>query len=219
MANTDPRMVASVMPVAVPSIQPSNDAVEVDESAAGLLERAFVHFQQDRHAAAAQSFRAAIATGNLNDAGRALAYWHIFLTESMLDHRDDGAEALSSFVVVGQDVVDARNTMRYAVTSSGDFIERFDLSNRLSRARALLSAAWADRVPAFGRSADEPVPIFDETELDYFLASVDTCVNASDRVVTRESLAQTQPRTIERAVVRCHGRTTEYFIELVQPAQ
>jgi hypothetical protein len=219
MVGTDPRMMASVVPVAVPQIPPNDDTVEVEGSAAGLLERAFVHFQEDRHAAAAQAFRAAINTGNLNDAGRALAYWHIFLAESMLDHQDDGAEALSSFIVVGQDVVDARNTMRYAVTSSGDFVERFDLNDRLSRARALLSAAWAERMPQFGRSADEPVPVMNESELVYFLASVGACAKPDDRVVMREPLPASDSGDIERALIRCNGRMTEYFIERAGPLQ
>ncbi len=192
--------------------------VDLEGSAAGLLERAFMHFQDDQHSEAAHTFRAAIGTGNLNDAGRALAYWHIFLSDSLNDREDDGADALASFVVVGQDVLDSRNTMRYAVTTSGDFVERFNLSNRLSKARAMLSVKWANRMPQFGHSVDEPIPVFDEAEAEHFVHLASPCSEAIVRDVSRDVIHDGQTAHIERITIDCTGAPApvEFYIEFIQ---
>ncbi len=193
------------------------ETVELEGSAAGLLERAFVHFQDDEHQEAAAAFRAAIGTGNLNDAGRALAYWHIFLSDSLNDREDDGTDALASFVVVGQDVLDSRNTMRYAVTSTGDFVERFNLSNRLSKARAMLSVKWANRVPQFGHSPDQAIPVFDEAEAEHFVRLVSPCSEAIERDVSRDVIHHGQTARIERITIDCSvaPAPVEFYIEFI----
>ncbi len=209
-------MVASMAAIAAPSAEPTGVEVENDgeEVPAGvLLERAFVYFHHDRPQAAANAFRAAIATGNLNDAGRTLAYWHIFLCESRLRNEDVGTEALASFVVVAEDVLDARDSTRYAVTTTGDFVDRFDLASRVARARGLLSATWARRVPAFGRTADNPVPVHNDAEGEFFLRYAPPCGEADERQVQRQILVAKDH--IERATVACEAapRGAEYFLQ------
>lgn len=191
-------MVASMQPVALPPINAggpaANDAAGVaerggddgggdgDEPPAGaLLKRAFEFFKNDKNSEAADAFRAAIATGNLNDAGRALAYWHIFVAEQSDGHTDRAAEALAGFEVIAQDVLDIREQLKYAEDDNGDFVDRFDVKRRLARARAILSANWAGRVVWFGRSAQSPVPIHNSTEMNYFLELAPPCARAADR--------------------------------------
>lgn len=203
-----------ILPIAEES---APETIELESSAAGLLERAFLHFQNGEHQQAAQAFHAAIDTGNLNDAGRALAYWHIFLSDSLNNDDDAGTDALASFVVVGQDVIDARNTMRYAVTSTGDFVERFDLSNRISKARALMSVKWADRMPQFGQSIDQPVPVYDEAEAEHFVHLASPCAAGAERDVSRDVIHGGQRATIERVTIECSDApgSVQFYIEYV----
>lgn len=202
---------ASLTPVAPP---PESVVPDADDpaSAAALLERGFTYFREDMAAQASAAFRGAIATGHLNDAGRALAYWHIYLAERGQGNIEAGADALASFVVVGQDVLDVRNSMRYAVDDSGDFVDRFDLERRMSRARALLSATWAGKVSDFGRSPEHPVLVRDENELKYFLELAPTCQREPDRTIVR---AAEQQDSAERVTISCEENHdgAEYYIQ------
>lgn len=173
-----------MQPVPMPPAPPSSPPAEEENTAARLLERGFNHFRHDEVKEAGEAFRAAVATGNLNDAGRALAYWHIYLAERSQGRVEAGADALASFIVVGEEVMAVRKTTRYAVDASGDFVDRFDLERRVSRARAILSAIWADKVPGFGRSPERPVPVRDDNEKSYFLELAPPCNRALERQVT-----------------------------------
>jgi hypothetical protein len=185
---------ASIQPVMIapPPGEPAPE-IEEDTSAAGLLEKGFSYFRQEQARAAGDAFRAAIDTGHLNDAGRALAYWHIYLAERSSGNMEAGVDALSSFVVVGQDVLDVRGDTKYAVDENGDFVARFDLENRLARARAVLSASWADKVKQFGRSNSHPVPIQDTSEIEYFLEVAPPCDKTVRRRVEKLPTAPGEP--------------------------
>ena len=187
-----------------------------DLSAAGLLERGFTMFRDERPGEAGAAFRAAIATGSLNDAGRTLAYWHIFLAERGLGHVEGGADALMSFLAAGQDVLDARGRRASEVLDdTGEFIERFDLKSRMARARAILSAIWVDRRPSFGRSPQKPVPVRSESEISYFLEMVPPCAEAADRLASSRRVLQRADAEVERVDVRCNGQRdgAAYFFE------
>lgn len=198
---------ASIQPVMMP-LPPAaaDEPPEDDNSAARLLERGFNHFRQDEVRQAGEAFRAAVATGHLNDAGRALAYWHIYLAERSQGRVEAGADALAFFIVVGDDVMEARKTTRYAIDDSGDFVDRFDLDRRLARARAILSAIWADKVPGFGRSPDRPVPVRDDNEKNYFLELAPPCNRALERTV-REEIAP-ESTMAQKVTVTCDRETT-----------
>lgn len=217
-------MVASVGPMAPePATQPTQstqDEQAFDDSAGGLLEKAFYHFNRNELDLAASTFGAAIATNNLNDAGRALAYWHIYLSERRLGHEDKSTEALSSFAVVAEDVIEVRNETRYAITPAGDFVDRFNLDTRLSRARAILSATWVKRMPDFGRSAELAVPVFDEAELDYFFEIAPPCNESVERQIDRQ-MAPHRRDNVQMVTLYCGGNPdgTEYFIEMIDPTQ
>ena len=63
---------------------PESPAPDDGDRASFFLRLGFTSFRYDNHQAAALAFRDAISTGSLNDAGRALAYWHIFMAEKNL---------------------------------------------------------------------------------------------------------------------------------------
>jgi hypothetical protein len=194
-------------------VTPSGEApleanLEEDNSAAGLLEKGFAHFRRDESRAAGDAFQAAIDTGHLNDAGRALAYWHIYLAARSSGDLEAGVDALASFIVVGQDILDVREDMRYAVDESGDFVSRFDLEHRLARARALLSATWAAKVHGFGRSVKQPVPIQDASEMEYFLEVAPPC----DKTVRRRiEKLPTPPGEPTHVTLTCESGPTGAF--------
>ena len=192
-----------------------------DVSAAELLQRGFAFFHDDKPALAGASFRAAIATGNLNDAGRALAYWHVYLAERTQGHTELGADALESFLAAGQEVMDARESPLFSMQGGADFVERFDLDRRMTRARALLSAVWAARIATFGRSANRPVPVRSDSEVEDFLEHAPPCADAPDRQTSRQPVVADNDTTLEQVTLRCHDRrdTTDYWFEKSEDQQ
>ncbi len=182
-------------------------------SAGLLLHRAFDLFRLEQDARAADAFAEAIGTGNLNDAGRSLAYWHIFVAEQHLGHDDRAADALGSFVVVAQDVLDERPEL----TDQDDFIVRFDLTRRLARARATLSAVWAAHASLFGRRVSQPVLVHDDVEKDYFLQLAVPCARSQERQIVGQG--ETRGPTIEQVSVRCGGPQSvqqSYYFQTVE---
>ncbi len=195
-------------------------ATEVDfaadeaRSAGVLLHQAFDLFRRGADAAAAAAFAGAVGTGNLNDAGRTLAYWYIFMAEQHLGHEDAAAEALQSFIVVAQDVLLDQDE---AAALGDDFTERFDLRRRLARARATLSAVWAGHASKFGRHSSQPVLVHSAIEQDYFLQLAMPCVAQQSRQVVHLPAAQRQPH-LEEVRVHCrgaHGATAHYYFQVV----
>ncbi|MBI5508181.1 MAG: hypothetical protein HY903_05460 [Deltaproteobacteria bacterium] len=215
-------VVASVQPVPTvtpPEDWPAEDPANLRESASDLLEHAFLSFTVGRDQAASRSFAAAIATGDLNDAGRALAYWHIATSERRLDNEDASAEALMSFIVVGQDVLDARATRPYTLDGRSDFVENFNLESRLAEAKGYLAAAWARRVSDFGHSLDEPVVVASELEAEAILAFAPPCEDEADRDVARNVLYTVGSVRVERVKISCIAELTPepYYIVYVLP--
>lgn len=207
----DGPLVASMQPVAADKPEAKVAEPEGDDSAGGLLERAFAQFNRDDYAASAKTFTASIATNNLNEAGRALAYWHIYLAEKRMAHEDKSTEALASFTTVAAELMESRG-------SSADFIERFSLDARLSRARAILSATWAKRVPGYGRSAGDAVPVFDQVEADYFAEIAPPCAQAKRRQTDKHTVAQRSGNELQRVTIYCEGAKTgtDYYLEIVK---
>ena len=205
---------AGKLPVVV-AAEPDRGAQEAFQgpSAAVLLKRAFTFFEQDENIMAIAMFRAAINTGNLNDAGRALAYWHVYVAYTAVNQAEDASEALLMFTVVAQDVLDVRDQMRYADDGHGDFVQRFDLRNRLARARASLSASWAKPAEPFGRTARQPVLVHDDLEKNFFLEIAMPC--AGRHLVTAPAVDH-----VEQVNMTCDGQTTaqQYFFQTVGDA-
>lgn len=207
---SDGPQLASMQPVAPERGEPSTPEVG-DDSAGGLLERAFAQFNSDDYSASAKTFEKSIATNNLNEAGRSLAYWHIYLAEKRMGHEDKSTDALASFTTVAQELMESRG-------ASGDFIERFSLDARLSRARAILSATWAKRVPGYGRSASDAVPVFDQVEADYFAEIAPPCATAKRRQTDKHTVSQRSGNELQRVTIYCDGQKagTDYYLEIVK---
>jgi hypothetical protein len=213
--------VASVMTgsAPLPLIFPPLPMPEED-SASAYLELGFLSFQRNDNRQAVLGFMAAIATGDLNDAGRALAYWHIAIAEQRLNDEDRTAEAFMSFVLVGEDVLDARATHPYALNNGTDFVDQFNLTNRMSEARGFLSAAWARRVDDFGRTLDAPVMVRSELEAEAFVNFAPPCADAVEKEVTREVLASVETARVERVNISCEmgDEAERFFLIFVLPA-
>lgn len=185
---------------------------DASASASAWLERALAALQNDQPALAAAALHAALATGDLNDAGRTLAYWYVYVAEQAQGHTQAARNALADFVVVAQDVMAARRDVRFAEQRGSDFVDRFDLAGRLARSRAVLSLAWTERAPDFGRSAATAVPVHDEQEMAYFLELAPPCAHRLEKEAVQESVAGERP-DLTRVTLRCAGLAapTAYF--------
>lgn len=201
-------MVASLTPVAAPRPHIIDNP---GATAGALLELALGQFRGGNNYDASRAFNRAIETGRLNDAGRALAYWHIFIADRQVGEIDRSTDALASFIVVGEDIFAIRESMRYAVDESGDFADRFGLADKLDQARALISAAWSNRRPAFGHSENIPVRVQSDEEVEYFLGFASPCSNTVLRSVSRRPVND----SMEQITLSCGeiGDEVEFYFE------
>jgi hypothetical protein len=209
----------TLLPASPPTADRPAEVEETAVSASDLLERAFVAYQLGRDRRAADSFRAAINTGSLNDAGRALAYWHMALAERRLGNEDTSAEALWSFIFVAQDIIDVRDEHRYSVDGDGDFIDHFNLESRQAEAKGFLAAVWARRVEEFGHSMDVPVVVLSELEGQAFIDFAPICDGEPDRDVRRDVVYIIASIRVERVRINCMADYTNepYYIVFVLP--
>lgn len=176
---------------------------ERDDSASAHLERAFHRFRLGEYGRAARSFEAAIGTNNLNDSGRALAYWHVYLCRAQTGEEDAAAEALMSFSVVAEDMLSDSDEVSHEYLASRDFVERFNLEGRLARARATLAALWVDRSADYGRSGGQPIRVQSTQELDVFLELAAPCDESNPRLVDRKVLETDGETEIEELTLYC----------------
>jgi hypothetical protein len=188
------------------------------EGAAGRLGLAFQLLGAGHHQAASTQFQSAIDTGELNDAGRALAYWHIALAQTAIGASGYAQDALQSFVVVSVELLAIDPNLSQDAVATSDFVTRFDLRRRLARARAELSAAWAEHTNSFGRSMAAPVPVHNDTEMHYFLELAPPCPpgHARRAFQARLSPAQTS-QGLSQVQLSCDGSKleAEYFFVAV----
>ncbi len=205
-------MVASMQPMAPQPVQ----VEEHDNSASAHLERAFHRLRIAEYDGAARSFEAAIGTNNLNDSGRALAYWHVYLCRAQTGEEDAAADALMSFTVVAEDMLDDSDELSHEYLASRDFVERFNLEGRLARARATLAALWVDRSADYGRSGGQPIRVQSSQELDVFLELAPPCDTAETRQVDRKMLETDGETEIEEVTLYCDDlKGARYVIEHV----
>ncbi len=203
-------MVASLQAV-IPPPPPLKSSLELYADDPGtLLERGLGYFRDNEPDEAVEAFQMAIDTNKLNDAGRVLAYWHIFIAERQVGHIDQSSEALAGFVAIAEDIVAMRSEVRYAVSAAGDFVKRFDLLLKLNHARALLSATWAHRASYFGRSVNRPILVHNAEELGYFLEFAAPCPTLSGRRVQRQKTKDRLGHPIHQITVSC-GRGAGVF--------
>jgi hypothetical protein len=138
-----PKLISLVPPPPIENPAPEPKTVIKEHSAGEYLEFAFMQYHNRLWASSINSFELAIGTGNLNDAGRALAYWHIGDCYLKLSREDEAAEAFFFFMVVGQSILEEER--RYAVTADGDFTTHFGLEKKIQDAIMFFQGLWVER--------------------------------------------------------------------------
>lgn len=119
-----------------------------EEPTAGeYLDMAFKQYMAGLWRYAADSFTLALKTGELNDKGRALAYWHIGECYIKLQDRDKCAEAWFSFITIAQDLIE--------YNAKDEFVVGFQLERKIKLAGAFIKALWKERTsePNTGESS------------------------------------------------------------------
>lgn len=134
----------SLMPPST-TVEKEVKVVHKPETASEFLELAFMQYHRALWKEAADTFTLAVGTGNLNDAGRALAYWHIAECYLNLRNEDEAAEAYLAFTLVAKDILDIREKRKYAVTDQGDFVQHFKLEKRMNDAVDYINDLWRSR--------------------------------------------------------------------------
>ena len=191
---------------ATASTQAVTDQTEYEPDASTLLEIALNALKDGEYVASMSAFNRALGTDELSEAGQALAYWYIHLTAKATEKEDASFEALSSFAVV------AHELLEYGEDADNQrFATQFDLARRLSLARALLAARWAEKTKGYGLSLEHPVYVRDGVEKEYFVELVAGCQTS----VTSESSRVEDDRgsVVERVSLQCEGegQSTSYF--------
>lgn len=192
-----------------------DEAPEPQANAETLLGEGFAALRAQRPAAASYALRAALATQDLSDAGRALAYWHIYVAEQAMGAQGHANAALADFIAVGDTVLSSTEPQNRANTRA--FAEHFDLQGRLARGRATQSLAWSRLTPGFGHSKAIPVPVSSEAELHHFIALAPPCAGASHRVVTQGRAGRDElGHPISQVTLSCAGAAApvHYFFKL-----
>lgn len=185
-----------------------------DLTASELLEVALGFLKSGQDGVAAEAFSRAIATGYLSDAGRSLAYWYIHLAHKSQGNKDASIDALASFVILAEDLMSNRGAYQFAGGQPDDFIMQFDLSRRLSLARAVMSSSWAKRSSTFGRSAQHPVMVHDDIELAYFVELSSACMNGGHEMARQTLLVNGE--LIHQVTIHCSPKATaqNFYFEI-----
>ena len=207
-------------PTAESQNETSEDVIMNDDlTASELLEVALGFLKSGRDAVAAEAFSRAIATGYLSDAGRSLAYWYIHLAHKSQGNHDQSIDALSSFVILAEDLMASRGAYQFAGAQPDDFIMQFDLSRRLSLARAVMSSSWAKRSATFGRSPEHPVMVHDDIELAYFVELSSACTTGGHEMQRQTLLVSGE--LIHQVTIHCAPNTISqnFYFEIHKSAK
>ena len=153
-------------------------AIAPDAKASDYLAMGLTFYQANQKSDAARAFNFALSTGNLNNQGRALAYWHLFLAHRDANLQGPGAEALESFVTVSTDLLDQTGGEEESGANVREFIDGFNLTERMLLAELVLDALWARRDPEFGRTPERPVQVRDADAERLFVQLFKPCVQS-----------------------------------------
>ncbi len=188
---------------------PTPEPIREGGRASDYLALGLTFYNGNQKLEAIEAFNKAIATGDLNNQGRALAYWHLFLSYRDENVTSHGADALSSFVTVASllmqqaaEGVDGEDLLEHVKV----FIERFDLRDRLLLAEVTLEAIWAHKDEAYGRSPMRPVLLQGARAQRLFLHVFKPCsTQNNDAASVRFSRAAylVQDKSIDEATVEC----------------
>lgn len=175
----------------------------LEQSATELLSQGFAFLRNGHYPAAQNRLERALATGELNDAGRTLTYWHIYIAAQAQQRMQVANDALSSFVALGTEILNNRD-QDDAARDGSDFAQHFDLRHRLAQARATLNAAWAKHTRSFGRTAQSPVLVHNTDEIHYFLELAPPCAPGNTRhAYALSNTLNPQPTNLSEVQLRC----------------
>jgi hypothetical protein len=166
-------------------------------------------FHANHKAKAAKAFQHALATGNLNNQGRALAYWHLFLANREADVNGVGAEALDSFLTVSLLLFEEEHELPDVEAQSvREFIHGFNLAERMLLAELVLDALWARRDAHFGRSPQRAVKVRSADAERLFVQLFKPCgANDSTPTVQQEEITHLGVR-VDQVSFSCPGEAT-----------
>ena len=110
--------------------------------------------------------------------------------------------------------MDRSNGYQFAGGQPDDFIMQFDLSRRLSLARAVMSSTWARRSSTFGRSPQHPVMVHDDIELAYFVELSSACMQGGHEMVRQTLLVEGE--LIHQVTIHCMPQTAalNFYFEM-----
>lgn len=204
-----PNYQASLQTVATPPRAQPIKEIAPDAKASDYLAMGLNFYQANQKVDAAHAFTLALDTGNLNDQGRALAYWHLFLAHRDSNLSGPGAEALQSFITVSNLLFQEDKELAGYVEDEPihDFIEGFNLNERFLLAELLLDAIWARRDPSFGRTPERAVLVRDIQAERLFVQLFKPCDNpeAAPSVEFSQAVQQHNGHAIDRAQILCPG--------------
>lgn len=161
---------------------------------------------------AVNAFSRALGTGNLNDQGRALAYWHLYLSQRDATRPGSGADALASFVTVSRLLLNEDRVEEDAEQEEDvkRFVEGFDLGERLFLAELMLEAVWAHRDRDYGRTPERPLRVATTQGQKLFVQLFRPC-DEQEQSQPRIEFSRAQPgvhgRELDQAEIRCPGAT------------
>lgn len=191
----------------------------LEQSATDLLSQGFAFLRNGHYAAAQNRLESALGTGELNDAGRTLTYWHLYIAAQAQGQGHAANDALSSFVTLGTEILNNHDRDDES-SSNADFAQHFDLPHRLAQARAALNAAWAKHAQSFGRTRQSPVLVHNTDEIHYFLELAPPCAPGNTRhAYALSNTPKNLAANLSEVQLRCgegESPTVNYFFLTVE---
>ena len=130
---------------ATPQSRPEIPPVQSEQpSATDYFQIAFAQYTMELWQGSINSFYEALYTGDLNNSGRAVCYWHIAQAYLHLADADNAAEAFFFFSIVADDIIYPKNRMDFLGNSS-NFIESFELYDKLDFAIDYINILWVSK--------------------------------------------------------------------------
>jgi len=198
----------------VKTVEP--DIIPEDLGAGQYLEMGFMFHGQGKYELATKAFEAAIGTQYLNDAGRALAYWHIADCGLRNNDHDQVAEAYHSFIITAQDILS--NSRRYAVVNNEDFVSNFQLQQKLIDAQAFMNVIWSVRTNDYGKSLKNPIVVRNIDDANAIASAIMIFCKSRcslHRSVLADNGIPVKPHTERILLVHITERTTDSFFVVV----
>jgi len=187
-----------------------------EEETQALLSKGLFHFETGNALGTIQSFQKALDTDSLNEAGMALAYWHIGQSLDALSRTSEACEAFLAFI-------EHAETMHESPVKQMMMILEMDLRGKLDHARAYLIAAWyAYSGTDYAQTDENPAICHTNQELKNFVYMVWNCsddIILPNRILLTMNGIPIEPWT-ERLTLVCPstGKRLVLFATILYPS-